>query len=82
VEEVLLYHNDTENNLELIDPVKEYEDHIIDELCPNPDHMTYEQMLALEEQIGSVSKGLNKSVIKKETKVMNYTTRQFKDQDR
>ena len=32
---------------------------IIDELCPNPDAMTYEQLLQLEDNVGNVSKGLN-----------------------
>ena len=32
---------------------------IIDELCPNPDAMTYEQLLQLEDDLGNVSKGLN-----------------------
>lgn len=32
---------------------------IIDELCPNPDAMTYEQLLQLEDDVGNVSKGLN-----------------------
>jgi len=32
---------------------------IIDELCPNPDAMTYEQLLQLEDEVGNVSKGLN-----------------------
>lgn len=36
------------------------EDDIINQLCPNPDNMTYEQLLALEEDLGSVSKGLSK----------------------
>lgn len=36
---------------------------IIDQLYPNPDNMTYEQLLALEEQVGSVSKGLSKADI-------------------
>ena len=32
---------------------------IIDELCPNPDAMTYEQLLQLEDNVGNVSKGLS-----------------------
>lgn len=36
------------------------EDDIINQLYPNPDNMTYEQLLALEEDLGSVSKGLSK----------------------
>ena len=50
---------------ELIDPVKEYEDHILNELCPNPDNMTYEQLLSLQDKVGNVSKGVDKSKIKK-----------------
>ena len=41
------------------------EQQIIDELCPNPDSMTYEQLLQLEENVGSVNKGLTKDKIKK-----------------
>ena len=39
------------------------EDDIINQLYPNPDNMTYEQLLALEEDLGSVSKGLSKMEI-------------------
>ena len=41
------------------------EQQIIDELCPNPDSMSYEQLLQLEENLGSVNKGLTKDKIKK-----------------
>ena len=34
---------------------------IMDELYPNPDSMSYEQILQLEDKMGSVSKGLTKS---------------------
>lgn len=50
---------------EIIDPVREYEEHIIDELCPDPDHMTYDQLLELQEKIGIVNRGLNKTQIDK-----------------
>ena len=43
--------------------VTDIEADIIDQLYPNPDNMTYEQLLALEEQVGSVSKGLSKNDI-------------------
>ena len=33
------------------------EQDIIDQLFPNPDKMTYEQLLELKENVGSVSKG-------------------------
>lgn len=39
------------------------EDEIINQLYPNPDNMTYEELLALEEQVGNVSKGLSKKEI-------------------
>ena len=41
------------------------EQDIIEQLYPDPDKMTYEQLLELEEKVGSVSKGLNKAQIKK-----------------
>lgn len=46
-------------NESLIDPVQEVENHIINELYPNPDNMTYEQILSLEDQLGSIKKGLS-----------------------
>lgn len=59
------YERENFNPEELIDPIKEYEDHIINELCPNPDHMTYEQLMNLQENIGTVSKGLSANLIAK-----------------
>jgi len=41
------------------------EQQIMDEICPNPDKMSYEQLLQLEEEVGSVNKGLTKEKIKK-----------------
>ena len=41
------------------------EQQIMDEICPNPDKMSYEQLLQLEEEVGSVNKGLTKDKIKK-----------------
>ena len=38
---------------------------IINELCPDPDSMTYEQLLQLEDNVGSVSKGLSSNQIDK-----------------
>lgn len=40
------------------------EDEIIDQICPNPDNMTYEQLLELEEKMGYVNKGLAPEEIK------------------
>ena len=51
-----------EDNVYLQEPSNLEED-IINQLYPNPDNMTYEQLLALEEQVGSVSKGLTKNEI-------------------
>ena len=41
------------------------EQDIIEQLYPDPDKMTYEQLLELEEKVGNVSKGLTKAQIKK-----------------
>ena len=41
------------------------EQQIMDEICPNPDKMSYEQLLQLEEEVGIVNKGLAKDKIKK-----------------
>ena len=38
---------------------------IMDEICPNPDKMSYEQLLELEEGLGNVNKGLSKEKINK-----------------
>jgi len=40
--------------------LKAVEQQIMDEICPNPDKMSYEQLLQLEEEVGSVNKGLTK----------------------
>ena len=56
-----LYYEDFERN----EAINEIEQQIIDELCPNPDKMTYEQLLELEEKVGNVNKGLNEEKIKK-----------------
>ena len=41
------------------------EQQIMDEICPNPDKMSYEQLLELEEGLGNVNKGLSKDKISK-----------------
>jgi hypothetical protein len=40
------------------------EQQIMDEICPNPDKMSYEQLLQLEEEVGNVNKGMSKDKIK------------------
>lgn len=57
-------------NLEVdVDPFSEYENHIINEVCPNPDNMTYEQLLDLGDKVGTVSKGFTKKEI--EVNILN-----------
>ena len=56
------------------------EQDIIDQLYPDPDKMTYEQLLELEEKVGSVSKGLSKKQIKKIPKII-YNKNKFKGDD-
>jgi hypothetical protein len=51
------------NNPDYIDPVREVEEMLINELCPNPDQMTYEQLLEFQEKIGYVEKGFTKKEI-------------------
>lgn len=41
------------------------ENHIINELYPNPDNMTYEELLELGEKIGNVSRGISQEKIDK-----------------
>ena len=58
-------YNNRVNNLLYNDANDNIEQEIIDQVCPNPDNMTYEQLLELEENVGKVSKGLTKNQIKK-----------------
>ena len=59
----LLSNNVHESNQQYIDPVTEVDDLLINELCPNPDQMTYEQLLDFQEKIGYVDKGYTKNEI-------------------
>ena len=43
--------------------IKAVDQQILDELCPNPDTMSYEQLLQLEDNVGNVSKGLSSQQI-------------------
>ena len=45
--------------------IRAVEQQIMDEICPNPDRMSYEQLLELEEGVGNVNKGLSKDKIDK-----------------
>ena len=56
------------------------EQDIIDQLYPGPDKMTYEQLLDLEENVGSVSKCLTKKQIKKIPKFIKNKNK-FKGDD-
>ena len=66
----------TNNNLD----ESKVEQDIIDQLYPDPDKMTYEQLLQLEENVGSVSKGLTNKQISKIPKVI-YNSNKFKKDD-
>ena len=46
------------------DDLNEIERQMIQEVSPNPDAMSYEQLLELEDKLGSVSKGLSKDKIR------------------
>jgi len=46
-----------------MDPMRHIEQQMINEICPNPDTMTYEQLMELEEKMGSVCKGFSKQEI-------------------
>lgn len=74
--------NNNFNNFGLYNNVDDStaEQDIIDQLYPDPDKMTYEQLLELEENVGSVSKGLTKKQIKKIPKII-YNKNKFKDDD-
>ncbi len=37
---------------------QQYEEEVINQIYPDPDNMTYEQLLELQEKIGYVNKGL------------------------
>ena len=63
-----------------MDDSKVVEQEIIDQLYPDPDKMTYEQLLDLEEKVGSVSKGLSKKQIKRIPKVI-YNKSKFRNDD-
>ena len=57
-------HNNIHINYNDNDDSKVEQD-IIEQLYPDPDKMTYEQLLELEEKVGNVNKGLNEEKIKK-----------------
>ena len=68
------------DNYNNINDDSKVEQDIIDQLYPDPDKMTYEQLLELEENVGSVSKGLTKKQIKKIPKII-YNKNLFKNDD-
>ena len=59
----------------------DFERDIIDQLYPNPDRMTYEQLLDLEDKVGNVSKGLTQAQIKKIPNVY-FSKKHFKNQEK
>lgn len=68
------------NNRGFNDNNESLEQEVIDQLCPDPDKMTYEQLLELEEKVGKVSKGLTKNQIRK-LKHGKYSKRRTKSND-
>ena len=64
-----LYEDNNDNELkEKIEEeiaLRAVEQQIMDEICPDPDSMSYEQLLELEEGVGNVNKGLSKDKINK-----------------
>jgi hypothetical protein len=74
------YEDYYENN-NFINDNDDFERDIIDQLYPNPDRMTYEQLLELEDKVGNVSKGLSKAQIKKIPNVY-YSKKHFKNQEK
>ncbi|MCQ2819329.1 MAG: hypothetical protein MJ252_18860 [archaeon] len=71
-DDMLLFPGEEESNLE---------QQIINQLCPNPDNMSYEELLKLEQDMGSVSKGLNQNAIRR-IPLVSYSKNQFKDNDK
>ena len=57
--------NSFDENFEEDFAIKAVDQQIMDELYPNPDAMSYEQLLQLEDNMGNVNKGLNKNQIDK-----------------
>jgi hypothetical protein len=51
------FHHQEEENFNVL------EDQIVDDLYPNPDSMTYEQLLELQEKVGHVQRGFTKQQI-------------------
>ena len=72
--------NTHSNNFGNYNEESKIEQDIIDQLYPDPDKMTYEQLLELEENVGNVSKGLTKKQIKKIPKIIYYSYK-FKNDD-
>ena len=66
--------------MEVSDPLNEYEQRIINELYPDPDIMTNEDIIRLQEQIGEVSKGMTKHAIAK-LKLIKYDPKIHKNQE-
>ena len=66
-----LHHSLNDDNNEIKEKMEEefalrmVEQQIIDEICPNPDKMSYEQLLQLEEEVGTVNKGMSQDKINK-----------------
>ena len=83
-EDINKYNNSILNNESKLDEyfaIQAVEQQILDEICPNPDSMTYEQLLKMEENMGNVNKGLSKEKIKK-LPIILFKKNIFKDEDK
>lgn len=63
------------------DPINEYEQGIINEIYPDIDNMSSEQIMELQEKLGYVSKGLSKQKIQS-IKSVSYDPKIFGNSDR
>lgn len=76
--------NQLENNYNQYIPEDDHntlEQQIINNLCPNPDNMSYEELLRLEEDVGSVSKGLSNMDIRK-IPTVKYNKKKYTENDK
>ena len=63
-----------------LDTLEQTEQDMIDQLYPNPDRMTYEQLLQLENNVGNVSRGLSEKQIEI-LPVSHYLKANFDEKD-
>lgn len=67
--------------MNIADPINEYEQGVINEIYPDIDNMSSEQIMELQEKLGYVSKGLSKQKIQS-IKSHQYDEKVFENSDR